>query len=164
MYVGYFHYTENLNWAAQNPRLGCMRLTVRGLDIAGINPRALPLSAVTFSLHYLRRCLRLIATSTRDKKANHRDLQRIFEYLLQCYCYATKANSRTVRSRVSQSASAGEEADLVNCKLITVRYENSEPDSCAVCVISANKLSFQELTELIRTKQLTSRFPEIFAS
>jgi len=58
MYVGYFHYTENLNWAAQNPRLGCMRLTVRGLDIAGINLRALPLSAVTVSLHYLRRCLR----------------------------------------------------------------------------------------------------------
>jgi len=115
MYVGYFHYTENLNWAAQNPRLGCMRLTVRGLDIAGINLRALPLSAVTVSLHYLRRCLRLIATSTCDKKANHRDLQRIFEYLLQCYCYATKANSRTVRSRVSPSASAGEEADLVNC-------------------------------------------------
>ena len=137
MYVGYFHYTENLNWAAQNPRLGCMRLTVRGLDIAGINPRALPLSAVTFSLHYLRRCLRLIATSTRDKKANHRDLQRIFEYLLQCYCYATKANSRTVRSRVSQSASAGKEADLVNRNAhnCTVCYENSEPDLCSVCHI-----------------------------
>jgi len=30
-YVGYFYYSENLNWAAQNLRLG------RGLDIAPLN-------------------------------------------------------------------------------------------------------------------------------
>jgi len=29
-YVGYFYYSENLNWAAQNPRLG------RGLDMADL--------------------------------------------------------------------------------------------------------------------------------
>jgi len=29
-YVGYFHYSENLNWAAQNLRLS------RGLDVAGL--------------------------------------------------------------------------------------------------------------------------------
>ena len=87
-----------------------------------------------------------------------------------CFCDIVNVNkekqSRTVRSRVSQSASAGKEADLVNRNAhnCTVCYENSEPDSCAVCVISANKPSLQELTELIRTKQLTSRFPEIFAS
>jgi len=33
-YVGYIYYTDNLNWAAQNLRLG------RGLDIAGVNPLA----------------------------------------------------------------------------------------------------------------------------
>jgi len=29
-YIGYFNYSENLNWAVQNLRLG------RGLDIAGL--------------------------------------------------------------------------------------------------------------------------------
>jgi len=32
-YVGYIYYSENLNWAAQNPRLGC------GLDIAVLSHR-----------------------------------------------------------------------------------------------------------------------------
>jgi len=34
-YVGYFYYSENLNWAAQNPRLG--RMQAHGLDIAELN-------------------------------------------------------------------------------------------------------------------------------
>jgi len=33
---------------------------------------------------------------------------------------------------------------------------------CSVSVISANKLSLQDLTQLIRIKLLISRFPEIF--
>jgi len=37
---------------------------------------------------------------------------------------------RNKRSRVSQPASAGKEADLVNCKAHNCR--NSGPDSCAV--------------------------------
>jgi len=32
--MGYFYYSENLNWAAQNLRLGCMRPVARALDIA----------------------------------------------------------------------------------------------------------------------------------
>jgi len=43
-----------------------------------------------------------------------------------------KGHSKTIRCRVLQPASAGKEADLVNCKLITARYQNNEPDSCAV--------------------------------
>jgi len=35
-YVGYFYYSENLNRAAQNLRLGRMRPDGRGLDIAGL--------------------------------------------------------------------------------------------------------------------------------
>jgi len=31
-----FHYSENLIWAAQNPRLGRMRPGGRGLDVAGL--------------------------------------------------------------------------------------------------------------------------------
>ena len=33
-YVGYFYYSEHLNWAAQNLRLG------RGLDIAALESRS----------------------------------------------------------------------------------------------------------------------------
>jgi len=35
-YVGYFYYNGNLKWAAQNIRLGRMRPTGRGLDIADL--------------------------------------------------------------------------------------------------------------------------------
>jgi len=35
-YVGYFCYSETLNWAAQNLRLGHMRPKGRGLDIADL--------------------------------------------------------------------------------------------------------------------------------
>ena len=100
------------------------------------------------------------------KRLHHRDLKCIFEDLLSCHCYATQANSTPIRSRVSQPASAGKEADLVNCKLITVCYQNSEPDSCSLqcgCHIGKQQ-SLQELNQLIRIKLLISRFPEIFAS
>ena len=82
-----------------------------------------------------------------------------------CYCYATKASSTTIRSRVSQPASAGKEADLVNCKLITACYQNSERDSCAMCsvsVISANKLSLPELPQLIKIKLLIHVFQNFY--
>jgi len=36
-YVGYFYYSENLNWAAQNLRLGRMPPDGRGLDIAELD-------------------------------------------------------------------------------------------------------------------------------
>ena len=63
-----------------------------------------------------------------------RNLEVNFEDLLPCYCYATRANSRTKCTQVSQSAFAGKGADLVNCKLITAWYQNSEPVSCGVWV------------------------------
>jgi len=48
-----------------------------------------------------------------QQNAYYRNSKYIFEDLLPCYSYATKANSRTIRSRGSQSASAGKEANLV---------------------------------------------------
>ena len=98
------------------------------------------------------------------QNAYDRNFKCTFEDSLPCYCYATKANDRTIRSPVSQPAPAGKEADQVNCELIAACYQNSEPDSCAVSVISANKLPLQKLTQLIRIKLLISRFLEIFAS
>jgi len=53
-YVRYFYHSENLNWAAQNPRLG------RGLDIAGLDSLfyscyefiVRPICGVIMSPHY----------------------------------------------------------------------------------------------------------------
>jgi len=80
---------------------------------------------------------------------------------LSSCCYATKANSTTIRSRVSQPAYAGKEADLVKCKLITACYQNSEPDSLCECHIG-KQLPLQELTQLIKIKLLISRITETF--
>ena len=42
------------------------------------------------------------------------------EPLMLCCCYAIKANFKTIPTpQVSQPASAGNVADLVNCKLIS---------------------------------------------
>jgi len=85
------------------------------------------LAALPAKMSAFNRCMR--------QNAYHGDLTCIFEDLLPCDCYATKANSRTTRSRISQPASAGKEAVLVNCKLITAwYYQNSEPGFCAVWV------------------------------
>jgi len=36
MFVGYFYYSENLNWVAQNLRLGLRLPEGRGLDIVAL--------------------------------------------------------------------------------------------------------------------------------
>ena len=64
--------------------------------------------------------------------------------------YAIKSNSRTIRSLDSQPASAGKEADMSELQLHhCITAVNSESGSCAVCVIPENKVSLQELTQLI---------------
>jgi len=84
-----------------------------------LNLRGVPLPAVTDSLAPLPAKLSLFNSHMRQS-AYYRNFKCIFEDLWPCYCYVTKANNRTNRSPVSQPASAGKEADSVNCKLITV--------------------------------------------
>jgi len=71
----------------------------------------LPLSAVTVSLHYLPRCLRSTVTCAKLDV----NLMWTLEYLLPCYCYTIKTNSRTIRSQVGQPASACKGADIYYC-------------------------------------------------
>jgi len=77
-----------------------------------------PTSLTTISSH----CVAALPAKTSAfhsymrQNAYHRNLKCIFEDLLPCYCYTTKVNSRTIRSRVSQPASAGKERAWVNCK------------------------------------------------
>ena len=64
-------------------------------------------------------CTSAAFNSYMQQNAYHRNMKCIFEDLLPWYCYATKANNRTIRSHVSQPASAGIEAILVNWEVIT---------------------------------------------
>jgi len=65
------------------------------------------------------------------QNAYYRNLKWSLEDLLPCYCYTIKTNSRTIRSQVSQPASADKWA---TSKLTTAWHQNSEPGSCAVWV------------------------------
>ena len=70
-----------------------------------------------------------------------------------------------LRSSLPAGSQWCKERTWVNCKLITACYHNSDPWLlCSVSVISANKLSSQELTPMIRIEFLISPSPEIFAS
>jgi len=62
----------------------------------------------------------------------YRNMKWTFAGLLPRYCYAIKTNTRTIRSRHSQTASESKEETWVNCKLITAWHCNCELDSCAV--------------------------------
>jgi len=102
--------------------------------------------------------------SCKRQNAYHRKFKGIFEDLLPSYCYAAKANSRTIRSRVSQPASVGKEADYANCKLITAHYYNRQPYSRAVWMsYRQTNCHLQEFSQLIGIKLLILRFLEIFA-
>jgi len=81
----------------------------RNLPTIGVNLRGLLLYQQ--SLRYLQRCMRSVVTCSKQN-ACHRDLNCIFENLLPCYCYATKANSRTIRSGVLQTVNL----TLVQCE------------------------------------------------
>ena len=134
------------------------------LGTTGINLLDLPLSLVTVSLAPLP-AKKSAFISYMRQNACHRNMKCIFEDLLPCYCCATKANSRTIRSRVSQSASADREANLMNFKLITACYQNSEPDSFVVWVsYRQTDCHCKKLIQMIRIKLLISRFLQIFAS
>jgi len=46
------------------------------------------------------------------ENAYYCNLKWTFEDLVPCYCYAIKANSKTIRSQVPQPASTGKGADM----------------------------------------------------
>jgi len=78
------------------------------------------LSAVAASLHYLPQM------SAFNSHMQQNAYCRNFEPLLPYYCYAIKANFKTILPQVSQSGSAGNVADLMNCKLISHRCMTPE--------------------------------------
>jgi len=112
--------TQNMSATRNSPAIGVHYKPTCLTVISSRCLAALPSAKMSAFNSYMR------------QNAFHHDLKCIFENLLSCYCYATKANNKTTRSRASQPASAGKEANLVNCKLITACYQNSQPDSCAV--------------------------------
>jgi len=74
----------NLRYSYSSRRATQNMSATRNSPTIGLNLRALPPSAVTVSLHYLPRRLHSLVTCGKTPKC-------IFEDLLPCYCYATKA-------------------------------------------------------------------------
>jgi len=81
-----------------------------------------------------------------------------FEPLLPCDCYAIKTSIRTIRSQVLQPASAGNVADLVNCKLSLHDTRSVNRGSGAVWLSYRQiKLSLQELGQLSCWLQISKK-------
>ena len=85
----------------------------------------------------------------------YRNLKRTFKHMLPCYCDATKANSRTIRSRLLQPAFVtAKGADLrpkERIKWAAISWLHDYDTRtvnrllCSFSVISANKLSFARI-------------------
>ena len=80
--------------------------------------------------------------------------------LLPCYCYAIKTYIRIINCPVSQPASAGSGAVLVNCKLITDSLHDIRTVNLAPAQVSYRqiKLSLQELNQLSCWHQVFKKF------
>jgi len=72
--------------------------------------------------------------SLMQQNAYYLNIKWTFAELLPCYFYAMKTNSRTIRSRLSQPASARKGGDMCEQQAhhSMTLYCNCEPDSCAV--------------------------------
>jgi len=83
--------------------------------------------------------------------------------MLPYYCDATKANSRTIRSRVQQPAFGAK--DQIKWAAVSWLHNARTVDwlLCSVNIISANKLSLQELGQLIGINLLILRLLEFFS-
>jgi len=125
-----------------------------------INERGSPLSAATVSLYYRPRCLRSAVTCGKTSTTvTCSEPMKVFAV----FCYAVKTNNRTIRSHVSQPASAGKVADMSELQA----HHCMTPEQwtwllCCVNVIPANELSLQELHQLTGTKLLTFGFLKMY--
>ena len=142
--------TQNMSAARNSPTIG-------------LNLRGLLLSAVIVSLHYFPRCLRSIVTC--GQNAFHGDLMPIFEDLFSILLLRNKGQKQnnslpSFATCLYRQRSGFSELQAHHCMLL----EQTTWLMCSVSVITANKLSLQELTQPIRIKLLISRFYKIFAS
>ena len=85
------------------------------------------------------------------QNAYYRSLRMDSKDLLPCYCFAIKTNSRTTTSQVSQPASADKGAGMSELQA----HHCMTPEQwtwilCSVNVLPANRLSLQELSQLIK--------------
>jgi len=113
-----------------------------------LNVRGLPLSAC--------HCLAALTAkmcafnSMMQQNACYLNIKWTFADLLPCYYYAIKTNSRTIRTRLSQPASAGKGRDMCEQQahhcMISV---NLTLVQCDVSFIPVNKLPLQESNQLI---------------
>ena len=127
----------------------------RSSPTIGVNLRGLPLSAVTVSLHYLPKCLR--STVTCDKTST----TVTWNASSKICCHVIVTQQRPIVEQFT--------ASFETClSRQTSGFSELQAHSCmlskqwtwllrSVSIMSANKLSLQELTQLIRIKLLISR-------
>jgi len=90
-----------------------MRFLGNNVSFQFFSHRDVLLSSVSVSLHYLPQMFAFNSHMEQNAYCHN------FELLLPCYCHAINANFKTILPQVSQPVSAGNVADLVNCKLIS---------------------------------------------
>jgi len=97
-------------------------------------------------------------SSLMQQNACHSNIKWTFAHLLPFYCYAIKTNSRKIRSRLSQPASAGKGGDMSELQAHhCMRLWLWTWLLCSVSFIPAKKLSLQESNQLLG-KMPTSGF------
>jgi len=69
----------------------------QGVNASALRLPCLSLSAVTISLHYLPRCLRLTVTCGKMPNKNLTIWGEHYKICYQCYCNTIKTNSKTIR-------------------------------------------------------------------
>ena len=114
-------FSINLRYFYSSRRATQNMSATRNSPIIGLNLRAMPVAVAIVSLHYLpRRQHSIVACGKTPTTVTWSPFSKIVAMLL----LRNKGHGRTIRSRVSQPASAGKERIWVNCKLIIVCYRN----------------------------------------
>jgi len=150
----------NLRYCYSSRRATQNMSATRNSPTNGINLRGLPLLAVAASLHYLPRCLRSKATCGKTRTTVTWVHHRSFVALLLLRNKGQYQNNSlaSFATCLCRQRSGFIELQAHN-RMLPKQW--TWP-LCSVSIISANKVSLQELTQLIWIKLLISHFPEIF--
>jgi len=152
----------NLRYCYSSRRATQNMSATRNSPTIGLNLRALPLSAVTVSLHYLPRRLHSMVTCGKTPSTITWSASSKI-----CWHVIVTQQRPMVEQFAPEFRNLPLQARSDTSELQAHNYMFSKQWTwllCSVSVISANRLSLQKLTQIIGFQFLISRFPEIFAS
>jgi len=154
----------NLRYCYSSRRTTQNMSATRNSPSIGLNLRALPLSAVTVSLHYLPRCLHSIV------RCGKTPTTVTWSASTKICCHVIVTQQRPLQNNLLPSFATylcRQGADMSelqahNCMLS--KLVNLTLFQCECHIGKRTVIPLQGLTQIIRIKFLISRFPEIFAS